>query len=158
MILPVRNPGISRAKRQSGFTLIELLIVITIMGLAIALVAGHGKNHSAGLEENGAAADLAGGLREARAQAIAQNRPVALTLDIAAHRWRIDGGPTRTVAPQFALTVLTVKGETRNDNLAAIRFEPDGSSTGGQVDFSDGMRKFSVAVDWLTGNVRVIKQ
>jgi general secretion pathway protein H len=149
----------SRAKsQQAGFTLIELLIVITIMGLAIALVAGHGKNRSAGLEENGTAADLAGGLREARAQAIAQNRPVALTLDIAAHRWQIDGQPQRTVPKQFALSVLTVKGETLGSNLAAIRFEPDGSSTGGQVDFDDGVRKLSVAVDWLTGNVRVIKQ
>jgi general secretion pathway protein H len=149
---------VSRTGAPGGFTLLELLIVISIMGLAIAMYAGHGKTRSVALEENGAAADLAGGLREARAQAIAQNRPVALTLDIAAHRWQIDGHPQQTVAKQFALSVMTVKGETLGDNIAAIRFEPDGSSTGGKVDFDDGMRKFSVAVDWLTGNVRVIKQ
>jgi hypothetical protein len=51
-----------------------------------------------------------------------------------------------------------VKGETLGSNIAAILFEPDGSSTGGQIDFSDGLRKFSVATDWLTGNVRIIKQ
>jgi len=149
----------SRAKQsgQRGFTLIELLIVITIMGLALAMLAGHGKTRSAGLEENGAASDLAGGLREARAMAIAQNKPVALTLDIAAHRWQIDGGPKRTIKPQFAVTVVTVKGETLGSNLAAIRFEPDGSSTGGEIGLDDGLRKFSVKIDWLTGNVRIAK-
>src|SRR5580693_5487924 len=114
----------AKQERTAGFTLIELLIVITIMGLALALIAGHGKMRSAGLEENGVASDLAGGLREARAQAIVQNRPVALTLDIAAHRWHIDRGPVRTMPAQFALSVTTVKGETRGDRLAAIVFEP----------------------------------
>ena len=150
---------ISRAKyrREAGFTLIELLIVITIMGLALALIAGHGKMRSAGLEENGTASDLAGGLREARALAIAQNRQVVLTVDIAAHRWRIDKGADRTIPAQFAISVQTVKGETRGGKLAGIVFEPDGSSTGGQIDFDDGSRKFAVNIDWLTGNVRVTK-
>lgn len=147
--------SLAKKKRSAGFTLIELLIVITIMGLALALVAGHGKMRSAGLEENGAASDLAGGLREARAQAIVQNRPVALTLDIAAHRWQIDGRPARTVPPQFSLAVVTVKGATRGGKVASIVFEPDGSSTGGRIDFNDGLRKFAVNIDWLTGNVRV---
>ena len=147
----------ANTRHSAGFTLIELLVVITILGLALAMAASHGKTHSAGLEENGAASELAGGLREARAQAVAQNKPVALTVDIAAHRWQIDGGPKRTIMPQFALTVLTVKGETLGSNLAAIRFEPDGSSTGGEIGLDDGLRKFSVKIDWLTGNVRIAK-
>ena len=147
----------AKRKRSAGFTLIELLIVITIMGLALALIAGHGPMRSAGLEENGTASDLAGGLREARALAIVQNRQVVLTVDLSAHRWRIDKGAERTIPPQFALSALTVKGETRNGKLAGIVFEPDGSSTGGQINFDDGMRKFAVNVDWLTGNVRVTK-
>src|SRR5471030_1817253 len=94
---------LARHGRSAGFTLIELLIVITIMGLALALIAGHGPMRSVGLEENGTASDLAGGLREARAQAIAQNKQVVLTVDIAAHRWRIDKGIERTIPAQFAL-------------------------------------------------------
>jgi general secretion pathway protein H len=147
----------AKQRRPAGFTLIELLVVITIMGLALALIAGHGPMRSAGLEENGTAADLAGGLREARADAIAQNKQVVLTVDIATHRWRIDKGAERTIPAQFALSVLTVKGETRGGKLAGIVFEPDGSSTGGQINFDDGMRKFAVNIDWLTGNVRVTK-
>ncbi|HEX4506727.1 MAG TPA: GspH/FimT family pseudopilin [Alphaproteobacteria bacterium] len=148
----------SRARRrEAGFTLIELLIAISIAGLFIAMIAMHGKPRSAGLEENGTASELAGGLREARAQAIVQNKPVALTLDIANHRWKIDNQPFRRVPPQFRMDVLTVQGEARG-NLAAIVFEPDGSSTGGQVAFDDGLRKFAVNIDWLTGMVRVTKE
>lgn len=149
----------SRAKREhpAGFTLIELLIAISIAGLFIAVIAMHGRPRSAGLEENGTASELAGGLREARAQAIVQNRPVSLTLDIANHRWKIDGQQPHNVPPQFRLAVLTVQGETRGDR-AAIVFEPDGSSTGGQVAFDDGLRKVAVNVDWLTGMVRVTKE
>jgi general secretion pathway protein H len=147
----------AKTRHPAGFTLIELMIAISIAGLFIALVAMHGRPRSAGLEENGTAAELAGGLREARARAIVQNRPVSLTLDIANHQWKIDGQPFHKVPPQFHLSVLTVEGEARG-NVAAIAFEPDGSSTGGQVAFDDGSRKFAVNVDWLTGMVRVTKE
>jgi general secretion pathway protein H len=143
--------------REAGFTLLELLIAISIAGLFIAFAALHGRQHSAGLDENAVSSELAGGLREARAQAIVQNKPVALTLDIPSHKWTIDGRTPHAVPTQFRLSVLTVQGETRGDR-AAIVFEPDGSSTGGEVGFDDGLRKFAVDVDWLTGNVRVTKE
>src|ERR1700758_3383603 len=105
----------AKRKREAGFTLIELLIAISIAGLFIAVIAMHGKPRSAGLEENGTASELAGGPREARAQAIGQNRPVALTLDVANHRWKIDGQQPHKVLPQFRLQVLTVQGAARGD-------------------------------------------
>jgi general secretion pathway protein H len=141
--------------RSAGFTLIELLIVITILGLAMALIAEHGPLRSAALVGKGAASDLAGGLREARARAIAENRPVSLALDVAAHWWRIDDQASKPLPADFTITVLTTKGEVRSEQVAGIRFEPDGSSTGGRIALSDGQRTFDIDVDWLTGNVRV---
>jgi|SRR6185312_3033612 len=147
----------ARTRAQAGFTLLELIIAITIASLFITLLAIHGRPRSAGLEENGTASELAGGLREARARAIVQNRPVSLMLDIASHQWKIDNQPFHKIPAQFHMDVLSVQGEARG-NLAAIVFEPDGSSTGGEIAFNDGLRKFSVNVDWLTGMVRVKKE
>ena len=130
-------------------------MVIAVLGLALALIAEHGPLRSAALAGKGAAADLAGGLREARARAIAQNRPVDLAVDTETHRWRVDGQAAKPLPPDFAITVLTVKGEARSDTVAGIRFEPDGSSTGGRIGLSDGRRTYDIDVDWLTGNVRV---
>ena len=147
----------AKTRHPAGFTLIELVAAITIAGLIATMLVMHGRPRSAALEENGTASELAGGLREARARAIVQNRRVSLMLDIANHQWKIDNQPFHKVPPQFRMAVLTVQGEARG-NLAAIVFEPDGSSTGGQIGFDDGLRKFSVNVDWLTGMVRVAKE
>jgi len=147
----------ARTRAQAGFTLLELIIAITIASLFITLLAIHGRPRSAGLEANGTASELAGGLREARARAIVENRPVSLTLDIANHQWKIDNQPSHKIPAQFQMDVLSVQGEARG-NLAAIVFEPDGSSAGGEIAFNDGLRKFSVNVDWLTGMVRVKKE
>ena len=145
----------AKRRRSAGFTLIELLVVITILGLALALISGHGPLRSAGLEAKSVAADLAGSLREARARAIAENQPVDLTLDVAAHRWSIGQERSKAIPPGFAITLLTVRGETRSDSVAAIRFEPDGSATGGRIGLNDGRHVFTIDIDWLTGAVRV---
>ena len=36
-----------------------------------------------------------------------------------------------------------------------IRFNPDGSSSGGRITLADGSRRVAVGVDWLTGRVTV---
>jgi len=37
--------------------------------------------------------------------------------------------------------------------MAAIRFYPDGSSTGGSIDLSVNGEGYRIKVDWLTGGV-----
>ena len=59
------------------------------------------------------------------------------------------------IPPGFAITLLTVRGETSSDSVAAIRFEPDGSATGGRIGLNDGRHVFTIDIDWLTGAVRV---
>jgi general secretion pathway protein H len=51
--------------------------------------------------------------------------------------------------------MLTIVGEQQGPGGGAIRFNPDGSSTGGRISLSDGGRRIAVGVDWLTGRVAV---
>src|SRR5208282_6754454 len=64
-----RTPG--ARSRPDGFTLIELAVVLAIMGLMLALVLAHGPMRSPTLQTRAAAAQVAQGLRSARARAIA---------------------------------------------------------------------------------------
>lgn len=140
-------------KPSTGFTLIELLVVVTILGLAMALIAEHGPMRSSTLDRAALVSDLTGGLREARAQAIAENRAVRVDFDAERHTWRVGARPLKQLPKNLKITVLTTVGEVQRAQIAGIRFEPDGSSTGGEIGLDDGRRKIAVTVDWLTGNV-----
>jgi general secretion pathway protein H len=139
-----------RARQPGGFTLIEMLVVLVVIALAIGLVAMRGPGHSARLELDGAARDVAGLLRMARAQAIAHDHPVAVRFDATAHALRIDGA-LRPALPA-AISVRLVPPLSGGD---VIVFAPDGSASGGGIDLVGKARTLLVSVDWLTGRVTV---
>lgn len=138
-----------------GFTLIELLVVLAVIGFVMALFVGYRLPWSSGLGLEATARELAADLQFARSQAIADNRPVALALDLLRKRYRVDGETLRPLPPQIAVGLVTIDGERQSATLGDIRFNPDGSSTGGRIVLADGSRKIAVGVDWLTGRVTV---
>jgi general secretion pathway protein H len=137
-----------------GFTLIEILVTLAILGFALVLFVGYKAPWSTTLDLKGAAAELAQQLRLARTEAIARDRPVEFALDLAHHAYRIGDGPAHPLPASLAVRMLTIVGEQRGPD-GAIRFNPDGSSTGGRISLSDGGRRIAVGVDWLTGRVAV---
>jgi len=144
-----------RSKSERGFTLIEMIVVVAIMGLVLAMVATRGPLGLHTLTARSAANALASGFRQARARAIADNRPVAVSIDLAGHRWRIGADKPTELPRDLAIAVLTVAGQSAGGTAADIRFLPDGSSTGGRVELQDGRRRMRIGVDWLNGRVSV---
>jgi general secretion pathway protein H len=142
-------------EQRNGFSLIELLVALAVIGFALVLIVGYKAPWSRGLGLEGTAAELASGLRLARSQAIAENRPVAFALDLAGHRYRVGATSPRNLPATLSIGLLTVDGEKRNPTLGDIRFSPDGSSTGGRITLADGSRRVAIGVDWLTGRVTV---
>ena len=140
---------------NGGFTLIEILVTLAILGLALGLIVGYKPPWSSTIGLRGAAAQIAAGLREARSEAIAQNRSTSFDIDLAQHRFQVGAGPVRGLPGQLNLALLTASGERRNAHIGGIRFNPDGSSTGGRISIGDGRRTIAVGVDWLTGRVSV---
>jgi general secretion pathway protein H len=150
MTSPCRSP-----RRCSGFTLIEVIVTLAILGFALVLVAGFKPPWSSGLGLRGTAAELASGLRLARSEAIVSNRSVPFDLDVIKHRYRVGTGTVRGLPTQLSIELLTIAGEKREVGIGDIRFNPDGSSTGGRIALADGQRRMAVGVDWLTGRVSV---
>jgi general secretion pathway protein H len=152
---PADRPPPPDAEQCGGFTLIELIVTLAVLGFALVLVAGYKPPWSSGLGLKGAAAELASGLRLARSEAIARNRSVTFDLDVIDHRYRVGSRAARQLPPNLAIELLTIAGERQAPGVGDIRFNPDGSSTGGRIALADGHRRIAVGVDWLTGRVSV---
>ncbi|AGA88924.1 general secretion pathway protein H [Thioflavicoccus mobilis 8321] len=143
--------------RVRGFTLIELLVVLALMGAILAITPPLIGKALPGVELKAAARRTAAGLRLARAEAIRSGRDAAFILDVEAHRFRVDGDYRAGQIPaDIALRVQVAERETSADDVGAIRFFPDGSSTGGVVVLARDDRGYEVGVNWLTGRIRMV--
>jgi general secretion pathway protein H len=133
---------------QAGFTLFEMLIVLVVLGLVLAMLAGRSTTHSRSLSLRATAEDMAAGLRLTRSAAILRNRPAAFRIDLAGRAWQPAGGPVRRFPPDLAVMLVGMSG-------GALRFDPDGGASGGRIELEEGQARAEIAVDWLTGRVSV---
>ncbi len=140
----------------AGFTLIELLVVMVIIGLAYSIVPPLFSSGSAGAELKSAARQLAAGLRKTRSEAITKKREATLSLDVEQRKFQISGDKrVYSLSRKVEVKLQTAQSELFGGQTGAIRFFPDGSSTGGRIALAAGNLKYQVDVDWMTGRVAI---
>ncbi|MGD2020598.1 MAG: GspH/FimT family pseudopilin [Thiohalocapsa sp.] len=145
------SPGIAR-----GFTLVELLVVLAIGSLLLAVTPPLVTAVMPGVELKAAARRTAGALRLAREMAVARGRDAAWVLDVEQHRYGIEGDARSGNLPDgLSLELVAAEEEMRSEAVGAIRFYPDGSSTGGRVILKRGEMGYQVGVNWLTGRILI---
>ncbi|MGI9333754.1 MAG: GspH/FimT family pseudopilin [Gammaproteobacteria bacterium] len=150
------TPRCWRTTRASGgFTLLELMVVLAILAMTAAFVVPAITSGSS-TELTAGARSLVSALRHAREQAITSGRSNAVTIDV--DRRAFTSGPgnrTRNFGDKVKVSLFTARSERLGEGQGAIRFFPDGSSTGGRVTLTLQKLEVAVDVDWLTGRVRL---
>jgi general secretion pathway protein H len=140
---------------SAGFTLIEMLVVLTIIGLVAALGFPALRRPPDSLRLEAATRTLASALRLSRAQAIARNADVAVTIDTDRRMFESSAVRATALDPDISLKMIFAATERRGRAAGAIRFFPDGSSTGGDIVLILGARQARISVNWLTGEPRL---
>jgi general secretion pathway protein H len=144
------------SRGNAGFTLIEVILVLVIGVAAYLLILAVPLRGTSAADLKAAARTLAAGLRQAQSMAMTTRRDTALTLDLDAREFTVTGDATiRQVPREIDLKLFTAQSEVTSEKRGAIRFYPDGSSTGGRITVASGESKYLVDVDWLTGRVSI---
>lgn len=146
-------------KSRAGFTLLEMLVVMAIAGLVMLAAPRLGGSWAEGAKERAAVRELGSALSRARYMATATRSPVEVQFDLKAGEWRIQPGGKGGRIPGSGVRVLGIDGGMPGDAAApAIRFYPDGGSSGGTVllDLPGASRgQARIAADWLSGRIEV---
>jgi general secretion pathway protein H len=139
-----------------GFTLIEVLVVLALGATLYALLASIPFGKASAADLKAAARSVASGLRTAQSTALSSRRDALLTIDMESREYITTGEQEVHHLPSnIDLKLFTAQTEVTSEHSGAIRFYPDGSSTGGRVTVESGERKYLVDVDWLTGRVAI---
>ena len=143
--------------REQGYTLLELLIVLAIVGVVAAATGQLVMHRLPGIQIDAGSAAVAAMFREARSVAIRDNREQPVVIDFDARSLQIgSAGRKYQLESNIDIALLTASSELKGDQ-GAVRFFPDGTSTGGRVRLSAEARSNEIIVHWLTGHVEIRK-
>lgn len=144
-----------RERSEAGFTLIELLMVLGIIALVAALSVPLLRRQSPSQDLAAASIDLASGLKLARAAARTGNVEQALVVALDRRIYWSDGIlPPRAFARSLDVVLDVPESERPDSATGRIRFFPDGTATPARLTLRVGRLETSLAVEWLTGEIR----
>jgi general secretion pathway protein H len=143
----------SNIDRQAGFSLIEVVAVMAIIALVASLVIsatpGTGR---AGLKA--VTLRIATLFRRERMRAILDRDVGRVSLDGERRLLVGDGGGTVAIPKDVTVNVLGADAVS-SGQLAIVRFEPDGESSGAVLRLSREQAGYEIRVNWFTGGVAV---
>ena len=142
------------AQKCSGYTLVETLVALTVVSVLLGLVFISPKKLLASYHQRQLLVSTVTMLKDARKNAIKSRGESVVEIDL--ENRRISGSGQHIEVPKnIRFQIAIAKSERNGDKSGTIRFFPDGSSTGGEVELGYQANEKTIFVQWLTGSVSV---
>ena len=137
---------------SKGFTLLELIVTLLVVAVAVGLVAPAIGRSTEAVRARAEVAGFAATLRRAREQAITKRQQYTVVVNPVSRLQTVMTGEdevqwTHALSARLAIEAATPDGLT-------VRFEPQGTSSGGEFRVTSGAVTYRVTVDAVTGRVR----
>jgi len=135
-----------------GFTLLELIVTLLVVTVAVGLVAPAIGRNTEALRAGAEVAGFSATFRHAREQAITTRQQYTVVVNPVSRLMTVTAGEdevrwTRALSGRVAV-------EAAPPGTLTVRFEPQGTSSGGEFRLTSGKVSYRVSVDAVTGRVR----
>jgi prepilin-type N-terminal cleavage/methylation domain-containing protein len=135
-----------------GFTLLELIVTLVVVAVAVGLVAPTIGRSTETLRTRAEVAGFSATFRHAREQAITTRQPYTVVVNPRNHLMTVTTGEDEVRWTRALSSRLEIRAET--PGALTVRFEPQGTSSGGEFHLISGKISYRVSVDAVTGRVR----
>lgn len=137
---------------SKGFTLLELIVTLLVVAVAVGLVAPAIGRSTEAVRARAEVAGFAATLRRAREQAITKRQQHTVVVNPVSRLQTVMTGEDEVQWTHALSARLTIEAATP-DGLT-VRFEPQGTASGGEFRVTSGAVTYRVTVDAVTGRVR----
>jgi general secretion pathway protein H len=135
-----------------GFTLLELIVTLVVVAVAVGLVAPAIGRSTETLRARAEVAGFSATFRHAREQAITTRQQFTVVVNPPSHLLTVTTGEDEVRWTRALSSRVEIKAET--PSALTVRFEPQGTSSGGAYRLTSGKISYRVTVDPVTGRVR----
>lgn len=144
-------------KFERGFSLLEIIVVVALIALVMSFAAYTLNKQLPGQQLRSSAKELAAELRFTKSQAMMTGQSQTFEINAKTREWKGPKNHSGLLPKSLEIIATTAKREQSISDIAAIKFFPEGASTGGRIVLQHGTAKWQVDVKWLTGEVKVSK-
>jgi prepilin-type N-terminal cleavage/methylation domain-containing protein len=139
-----------------GFTLLEVLVTLFVIAVATGLILPTIGRSTDAIRARAEVAGFAAFFRHAREQAITRRQSQRVVVEPGAHRLMLMVG--EDTIRQARVLSERVAIEPASPTALVVRFDPEGTSSGGAFRLTSGGTTYRVTVDAVTGRVRSARE